>query len=118
MPSAVRVLTLDETRLLSAPAGANNAAGPLPIIEADTLRAALFGESLDFSAAAGAGSSSREPIIRKLDLPKTGLHLPACVVRGKLNLEDLSGPGNEPFPALLFEACVFTESIELSRAHM
>jgi hypothetical protein len=55
---------------------------------------------------------------RPVVIRSAGIRLAHATIKGKLNLQDASGPGDSPLPRLRMENCFFLETIHLQRCRM
>lgn len=59
-----------------------------------------------------------EPQPRVVKITSAGISIRAATIRGRLDLDDLSGGGGSALPGLAFDGCWFEQEISLKRCHL
>lgn len=90
--------------------------GFMRTVNADLLRAILLGISVPLPKQ----KDSSEFTERRVIVRTSGIRIESAKILGRLDLDDLSGPGGGPLPRLWFQNCVFEdkEGINIRRCHL
>src|ERR1700734_832838 len=90
--------------------------GGMRTLNAELLRAIFLGIPIPFPRA----ENPSEFTLHKVKIRSSGIRIESARISGKLDLDDLSGPGGASLPRLWFEHCIFDneEGIKIRRCHL
>jgi hypothetical protein len=85
-------------------------------LKADWLRRILLGIPIKFPKP----GDSKKSTVRTVEVRSFGIRIESARIVGRLDLDDVSGPGGSALPALRFDNCIFEDEdgISIRRCHL